>query len=389
MGLNDSYKIVRGQILMMKPLPSLSAAYSLIIQEERQRTISIPSIINNDAIAMNVTSESFVSKSKKSLICIHYKKTGHTKSNCYRIIGFPASFKFTKNKKDDPKSSVQNVISTSTSPSITMEQYGHLVQLLNNQNMNSSSSINHISSSVINGAMNDEGNPFSYHHFVANVYKSSSLLHTSFSWIIDSGATDHICSNRDLFLSFTSLNQPHFIGLPDGHHATVSFIGDIQLHDSIILHRVLYVPSFKYNIISIPKFTKHLNTFVIFTDEECLLQDPSSKNEIALGVFGKKVNDLYVIDHRTIKYSLSFCCPFPSRTCFNVINKPSNTLLWHKRLGHLSFSKLKQLSLVPSHCNDFVFDSCLTCSQAKQPCLSFPKSISHTRHPFDLVHIDV
>lgn len=45
MGLNDSYKIVRGQILMMRLLPSLSGAYSLIIQEERQRAISIPSTI--------------------------------------------------------------------------------------------------------------------------------------------------------------------------------------------------------------------------------------------------------------------------------------------------------------------------------------------------------
>ena len=37
MGLNESYTSVRGNILMMPPLPSLSQIYSLLVQEERQR----------------------------------------------------------------------------------------------------------------------------------------------------------------------------------------------------------------------------------------------------------------------------------------------------------------------------------------------------------------
>ena len=37
MGLNSSYTIVRGNILMMTPFPSISQAYSLLVQEERQR----------------------------------------------------------------------------------------------------------------------------------------------------------------------------------------------------------------------------------------------------------------------------------------------------------------------------------------------------------------
>ena len=32
MGLNDSYKALRGQILMMNPLPSVSTVYSMIFQ---------------------------------------------------------------------------------------------------------------------------------------------------------------------------------------------------------------------------------------------------------------------------------------------------------------------------------------------------------------------
>lgn len=54
MGLNDSYKVLHGQILMMKPLHNVSTAYSLIIQEEQQRGITNNSQINLDSIAMNV-----------------------------------------------------------------------------------------------------------------------------------------------------------------------------------------------------------------------------------------------------------------------------------------------------------------------------------------------
>jgi hypothetical protein len=39
MGLNESYSAIRGQILLMNPLPDVSKAYSSIVQEEKQRTI--------------------------------------------------------------------------------------------------------------------------------------------------------------------------------------------------------------------------------------------------------------------------------------------------------------------------------------------------------------
>lgn len=58
MGLNDSYKIIRGQILMMKPLPTLSTAYALILQEEQQREINFVHVFNSKAIAMNVSQKS-------------------------------------------------------------------------------------------------------------------------------------------------------------------------------------------------------------------------------------------------------------------------------------------------------------------------------------------
>ncbi|CAL2225161.1 unnamed protein product [Prunus armeniaca] len=39
MGLNESYSAVRGQILLMNPLPFVRQAYAFISQEEKQRTL--------------------------------------------------------------------------------------------------------------------------------------------------------------------------------------------------------------------------------------------------------------------------------------------------------------------------------------------------------------
>ena len=39
MGLNDDYNSIRGNILIMSPLPSISQVYSMLIQEEKQREI--------------------------------------------------------------------------------------------------------------------------------------------------------------------------------------------------------------------------------------------------------------------------------------------------------------------------------------------------------------
>ena len=143
MCLNDSYKITRGQILMMKPLPSLSIAYSIITQKEQQREINAPSVINHEAIAMHASYDQ-ASHSKRPF-CSNCKKPGHTKAQCYRIIGFLYDFKFTKNKKEENRSIVQNValetstfgntMSNSTTPTsgntFTNEQYQQILQMFN------------------------------------------------------------------------------------------------------------------------------------------------------------------------------------------------------------------------------------------------------------------
>ena len=92
----------------MNPIPSLSKVYSLLIQEETQRSIPNAYVVKVDSIVLaakmstdHVTHGSnlvnFGGKGKDRPICTHCGKTGHTVGKCYKLHGFPPGFKF-KNK---------------------------------------------------------------------------------------------------------------------------------------------------------------------------------------------------------------------------------------------------------------------------------------------------
>lgn len=57
MELDDSYKVVCGQILMTKPLPFVSTTYSLILQEQHQRGINTSTPLNAYIVVMHASVE--------------------------------------------------------------------------------------------------------------------------------------------------------------------------------------------------------------------------------------------------------------------------------------------------------------------------------------------
>lgn len=96
MGLNDSYAQVRGQILLMEPLPRINKVFSLIIQEERQRKIGSPYWINH---CHDVCCQAYVCYCRQTRseegrpYCTHCKYHDHTGEKCYKLHGYPPGFK--------------------------------------------------------------------------------------------------------------------------------------------------------------------------------------------------------------------------------------------------------------------------------------------------------
>lgn len=77
MGLNDLFSKVRAQILLLDPLPPLNKVFSLVIQEERQREITINHSSNTKTTTFLTTAlknggkQHFPRKDKP--ICTHLK----------------------------------------------------------------------------------------------------------------------------------------------------------------------------------------------------------------------------------------------------------------------------------------------------------------------------
>ncbi|XP_074374746.1 uncharacterized protein LOC141715166 [Apium graveolens] len=53
MALGEQYTAIRGHLLLMTPIPSLSAAYSLLMQEENQRELGINTNVT-ESVALSV-----------------------------------------------------------------------------------------------------------------------------------------------------------------------------------------------------------------------------------------------------------------------------------------------------------------------------------------------
>ncbi|KAK5812097.1 uncharacterized protein LOC108478034 [Gossypium arboreum] len=105
MGLNGTYNAVRSHIFLLNPLPSVSHAYSMLVQEDSQRQHS-SSDVGADPISFH--SVHMVQKKRFNGTCDHCKIKGHKRENCYRLISYPADFKFTKKKANTSSGSIVN-----------------------------------------------------------------------------------------------------------------------------------------------------------------------------------------------------------------------------------------------------------------------------------------
>lgn len=103
-----------------------------------------------------------------------------------------------------------------------------------------------------------------------------------------------MCSNSSLFSSMTKLSQSFLSVFRLDILYLIIIFCDVKTQENFTLQGVFYIPCFKYNLVSITKFTYQLKTFVLFIDKTCHVQDPLLNNKLSLGFLGNRLNDLYV-----------------------------------------------------------------------------------------------
>ena len=187
-------------------------------------------------------------------------------------------------------------------------------------------------------------------------------------WIVDSGATSHICSDLSLFsevcpISGVTVSLPNDISIP------ISHTGTVKISDTLVLHNVLHVDSFKFNMLSVSSLLQNrdLSTHVYY--DSCFIQDHIQDLTIGKGLL---MHGLYILE------------PISHSLCGSLVDGT----LWHQRLGHPSFAKLHHIPGIPlsSKVNTTL---CHVCPLAKQRSLPFISNHKLSVNPFDLIHIDI
>ncbi|XP_055806842.1 uncharacterized protein LOC129875561 [Solanum dulcamara] len=102
MGLNNVYAVGKSNI------PSANHDYSILMQDENKREVYMSTHYSGNSASFLATNQNnfgqrsryYEFKGKKTaVIYSHCKKPWHFVDKCYKIIGFPSDFKFTKAKR--------------------------------------------------------------------------------------------------------------------------------------------------------------------------------------------------------------------------------------------------------------------------------------------------
>jgi hypothetical protein len=94
----------------------------------------------------------------------------------------------------------------------------------------------------------------------------ASVLSTTFknsTWIIDTGASDHMTKDSNQLQSFFSSSKS-VISTANGSTSLISGEGSVILSNTLTLDIVLVVPSLEYNLLFVGQITSTLNCTVTF-----------------------------------------------------------------------------------------------------------------------------
>lgn len=119
MHLNDEYETIKGQILLLDPLPIVNKTYSMIQRVKKQRHVTnntgalreIEAYVNRvgfssvgelevvyDLIARNKSKKDW-RRPKSNKYCDHCQGSGHEKEQCFKLVGYPKWYDGLKSKK--------------------------------------------------------------------------------------------------------------------------------------------------------------------------------------------------------------------------------------------------------------------------------------------------
>lgn len=224
---------------------------------------------------------------------------------------------------------------------------------------------------VNNHEMNFDG--YSNKHL--NLYAFScfrSETNNSFreTWIVDSGASTHMCNDKSRFrsLEFCKSGSVRIANgeiLPIKGYGTVEMkVTDSSVSHRLVLEHVAFIPELDLNLLSVRKITA-VGHEVLFDNNACYLLH--NKRKILLGSLK---DNCYRLNEQ--KNTEAYRCVHE----------------WHKLLAHRNLRAIKSqpdLKITKCHCNP----NCESCIKGKLPHTPYPKVAFKKENVLDVVVSDI
>ncbi|OIT01449.1 hypothetical protein A4A49_59809, partial [Nicotiana attenuata] len=198
-----------------------------------------------------------------NMFCNYWQKPGHTIEKCFKLHGYRSNFKSNKPKTFhnqhvgdiDQHSAFQTNQRNQNSRAfntqglqihnpigISQEQYSHLMDIPQQVKIGQQAT----STSEVNVTANCAG----IAPILPSILPVKSFIH---SWILDTGASEHMNFDKSILFDTNILPYPLIVNLPYSYKIKVTHAGRVTLFPDLVLNRVLFVPSFKFNLLSVHK----------------------------------------------------------------------------------------------------------------------------------------
>ena len=209
----------------------------------------------------------------------------------------------------------------------------------------------------------------------------SRFIQPQETWIIDSGASSHMCKDVERFENLKPATGS--IGGADGRAIVITGEGRVRIltkdstgdNQTLVLERVLLIPSLEYNLFSICAITEkgHWNVFEEHGGFIKINGEPLKVN------FGREGN-LFALH-----------CGEEKGLKTGTRNEEATLETWHRRMGHQGAETIKKLEATVNgmKITDLSHTKCEVCSETKMAKKPFTSSTTRVSKPLQLIHSDV
>ncbi|KAK4407731.1 hypothetical protein Sango_0354100 [Sesamum angolense] len=214
---------------------------------------------------------------------------------------------------------------------------------------------------------------------IAAVVVEANLVENKTDWILDTGASKHFCSNKEMFQQFHEARDGECVFM--GNSTTTEVLGKgkvflkLTCGKTLALIDVLYVSSPRRNLISGSLLNKAGLKIVLKADKVIITRN------------GNFVEKGYMLDGLFV---LNTIPTVSSKIASSSIYLIESINIWHDRLGHANYAPIKRLIdmklINASDINEFT--KCTICVEAKFYIKPFKPISARSTKLLELIHSD-